>query len=520
MGRAGRSPRHSTTHASMFSYPVTRRYPFRWITPVVIIGFVVATILFTFLNFVSTGYTLVNEESWNPNATVSSGVWMNHWPSFLVSKVEPSCEPINVQVGSEFFTNQTALRYTLTDVWQTSQGGAGAGNGVASSLTYFSNLIENCSVNSVEIDYAAMDRSASQFAYSEWGAVVRTYATCTILGSGGLTNFNITQEYDYVPSDISFSTLYTFLGTNFLSRNRTDKSSLWWGESLMSMYWTHSTYQMQTIRENQTTNDAPGIRKGTLYFYPNDDRTITNMTDPDFFECDYRFIIDKSQGAFDVVFPGTYGEYRSQTRLSTLVQQASYPNIWTEADALAKAAYSTVMTDLGQTSAKSNLLTDPASLSFFTTNFTEATRNIANAYPGPADRPYGTEDSGPLGTTPSVIKTKYLCQVPQRKPAGSLFVSILVADLVFLQALWFVFIYVVDMFFLRRHPERNHCEGCVVDARMRNLGPDTLPLTKEDAEVEMGGLRPRSSESRSRSVSRSRLMAQSMDMGNRDFYRP
>ncbi|EMD00175.1 hypothetical protein BAUCODRAFT_367508 [Baudoinia panamericana UAMH 10762] len=424
----------TSQHASSFSYSITRPYPYRWFTPVVVVGFIVFTILFSFLNLVTSGYTLVVQQSADPNATMANnGVWSRHIPAFLTNKVQPSCQTVNVPLGSELFTNQTALTYTLTDVWQPSGGGAAAGNGVAPSLTYFNNILENCTVNSVEIDYAAMDRTASQFAYSEWGAVVRTYATCSIVGTNGTTNFNVTQEYDYVPSDVSAMTLYTFLGTNFLSRNKTSKSSLFWGESLMSMYWAFSTYQMQNIRANQTSNNQPAVRKGTMYFYPNTNKVVSNMTDPDFFQCDFRFIIDKSLGNYDIVYPGSYGEYKEHTQLSTLLSMQAYPNIWQDADILAKAAYSTVLADLGQSSARSNILLDPDQLKYFTANFSEARHNIANAYPGPAVRQYGTEQSGPLGTTPSTLSASYLCQVPQRKSIGNLLISVLVADLVFLQ---------------------------------------------------------------------------------------
>jgi len=180
--------------SSLFSYGITKPYPFRWFTPLVVVSFIILTVLFSLLNFVSTGYTLVVQESSNPNITVHSNVWMRHWPSFLTSKVQPTCQTVNLPVGSEFFTNQTALTYTLTDVWQPQAGGAGAGYGIAPSLTYYNNVMENCSVNSVEVDFSAMDRSANQFAYSEWGAVVRSYATCSLSGTNGTMKFNITQE--------------------------------------------------------------------------------------------------------------------------------------------------------------------------------------------------------------------------------------------------------------------------------------------------------------------------------------
>lgn len=49
----------------------------------------------------------------------------------------------------------------------------------------------------------------------------------------------------------------------------------------------------------------------------------------------------------------------------------------------------------------------------------------------------GFKDSmGPLGTTDSQVFSNYACSVPVLKSGGSLFVSVLVADLVFLSVLW------------------------------------------------------------------------------------
>jgi hypothetical protein len=72
---------------------------------------------------------------------------------------------------------------------------AGGGNrNVLSSLTYFSNVIEQCAVNSIEVDLEALDRPTNQFAYSEWGASVRAYVSCTIEGASGQTSFNLSRK--------------------------------------------------------------------------------------------------------------------------------------------------------------------------------------------------------------------------------------------------------------------------------------------------------------------------------------
>ena len=59
-------------YQSLFSYNITRSYPFRWLTPVVIIGGIVATILVSFLNVAATGYELYSLSSADPNATLAA----------------------------------------------------------------------------------------------------------------------------------------------------------------------------------------------------------------------------------------------------------------------------------------------------------------------------------------------------------------------------------------------------------------------------------------------------------------
>jgi hypothetical protein len=62
--------------------------------------------------------------------------------------------------------------------------------------------------------------------------------------------------------------------------------------------------------------------------------------------------------------------------------------------------------------------------------------------------------------SPSQIVLQYLCQVPHLKSTGSLIISILVADLVFLQVLWKVFNWAVTLTLERRDLKANYCLGC------------------------------------------------------------
>lgn len=60
------------------------------------------------------------------------------------------------------------------------------------------------------------------------------------------------------------------------------------------------------------------------------------------------------------------------------------------------------------------------------------------------------KETGPLGTKNAQIFSQYACSVPIRKDGGTLFPAILVADLVFLQALWTLLKWVADAMVLRR----------------------------------------------------------------------
>jgi hypothetical protein len=154
--------------------------------------------------------------------------------------------------------------------------------------------------------------------------------------------------------------------------------------------------------------------------------------------------------------------YSGSHKIGDLNAIKAYPNIWIQGDSLAKSTYSTVLTDLGQFSSKTNILTDARLSQYFTSNFSLALKHIANAKPGPATQDYDTlkAATGPLGIRPSVINTTYICQVPRLKSSGTLFIAVLVADLVLLQALWKIFTLATGWLLLAKNQGDNECEGC------------------------------------------------------------
>ncbi len=116
--------------------------------------------------------------------------------------------------------------------------------------------------------------------------------------------------------------------------------------------------------------------------------------------------------------------------------------------------YSADMIDLGQTQ-QPNILLNATAFQTYASDFANSSNRPSwiNQVVGSALDSYSAlqNQTGPLGASPAVIFTKCFCQVPQRKSTGSLLVSILVADLIFLQALWKAF-NLVGSILARRDP--------------------------------------------------------------------
>ena len=166
-----------------FTYNLTRSYPYRYYTPVLIVDFLIATALFSFLNYVSSGYTL--QASYLPDSNdttwASSDSWLKHWPSAFVGSIRPTCQPSSIPVGTRTMTNNSALSWTITNVTLHTSDSIE----VLSSLVYQSNLLQECRFRSIALylDSYLGGRNAPQISWSAWGAQLEGRVYCQVHNS-------------------------------------------------------------------------------------------------------------------------------------------------------------------------------------------------------------------------------------------------------------------------------------------------------------------------------------------------
>ncbi len=201
---------------------------------------------------------------------------------------------------------------------------------------------------------------------------------------------------------------------------------------------------------------------------------VSDIADLDFFaDPGYHFVFESIDSNGDIYGrPGCCinpARHNFSGAIGSLAQHNLAPNIWIEVDSFAKSFYTTIMADLGQVSNDSILQNDTL-LQHFTSNITSMIgpreQNGVETYwllAGPARQSYNElkDATGHLNVSASVIYAQYFCQVPELKSGGSLFIAILVADLVFLQALWKVLNWSTIAWLERTDPHANFCPGCL-----------------------------------------------------------
>lgn len=456
-------------HASIFSYNLSRPYPYRWFTPVVLVGGLLATVLFSVVNLAANGYQLQTVYVTDPNATISQKYWYTTGAFGLNSKLKSTCEPQNLLLGTQLFTSNLGLSYTITKIQHDGN------DSPEPAVSYLNHTLEECQVDSVDVHLARADQSppssldATVVNWWTWHAGSATAsATCAVMGSSGKVNVTLSTTLN--PTKRDYSYLLTI---------PTDSSSTWWATRVLNLYWVGLLWTM--------TYASTGL-KGTLFDksqFSFSLKDIHAMKSPALFNLDgFDFNMDDGGILNDQSLVSTNRLFNNATLRPNISATA------TEALGFAKAFYSLVLVDLGQRETP-NLFLDEDLLKYALDAPDDIFRTTDSEWLG-SDKVYTTLDAneyctlcspnetscdtyvpmnqsynafkdqlGPLNTTAATIFMQYACSVPQARSVGTTFLSVLLADLVFLQALWTLFNLVTAWFMGRRFPNSNFCEGCL-----------------------------------------------------------
>jgi hypothetical protein len=259
-----------------FSYNVTRPYPLRFFTAIIIVLFLIATIFLSFFNTIVTGYDLRVTYSTNPNATIARKMWYDK-PVFKgIRKLSPSCEPKEIGVQQKFNTNKNGFIYSIDSITTMDQDGLLV---PSPSMRYLNNTLENCTINYIKIEMAKeLGRTAQQVAWSRWGPQLLAAISCFITNEQGHTQFDFTTDYDLIPPNANKRYDLTGGGRDqwafaaqqklyqFVVSNNTQNPAMWWAESLMSYGWLDASFKIEAA-DSAMKGDGKW-QSGSISLYP------------------------------------------------------------------------------------------------------------------------------------------------------------------------------------------------------------------------------------------------------------
>lgn len=148
-----------------FSYHLTRDYPQKWLPWLIYIGGICLLCLFSVINLAANGYTPDVQYSTDPNATLSQKHWTHNTPFEWFDKSSSACQSQTLSVNSQFLTDKLSLLYTVTGIWQSRTPDNIT---VLPSLRYTNNILENCTVNNIVLNFDAYKRTAGQQSFLPW----------------------------------------------------------------------------------------------------------------------------------------------------------------------------------------------------------------------------------------------------------------------------------------------------------------------------------------------------------------
>lgn len=446
---------------SWFHYPITRPYPFRWFTPVVIVGGIVFTVFFSILNFGSYGFQLRTIYTGDPNTTVeeAQSKWYFRSPFNWGDQIRISCEAASLPVGSSFLTSNLGLRYELT----------GVSGDVTGSAPYLNNTLEDCVIDRIEIYLHKADLSTPPGNWPSWDDS----------SSSATGHCNISNNDNGVPTQLTFTTTLTNTGLLdwVVNSDPISHASLWWGSRLLNMYYYGTLQTMARVEGNPNP-----FMKGLLSYWP---QSIDSNAD-ETFQLIYYVLVENGVVINSGGGAQTFDQLRDNYFQSPMMEGLQF----------AKMMRALVEVDFGINHPTNPLLND-ALLQEAIASVGDPNReaggvlndtgkpeylnglNWPGTIPDASNLTWINETyslfapvMGKLGTKNATIITQYACNVPEAKSTGTLLLAILLANIVFLQALWKILNVVAEAMVEKKDIHGDWCAGCLKAISGSSVGND------------------------------------------------
>jgi hypothetical protein len=163
----------------IFRYPITRIYPHAWFPWAVYIGGACVLILSSLLDFAANGYILDVHYTNDYNGTITTKTWAQKLA--FTSRVVASCQPQNLQVNTQLYTDKLALVYGLDKIWVEGEDGTGRIKTLP-SLQYAHNPMRDCSISMIQVDMSSDDgMNARQRGATPWGISALVWQSRTLI---------------------------------------------------------------------------------------------------------------------------------------------------------------------------------------------------------------------------------------------------------------------------------------------------------------------------------------------------
>ncbi|RSL63343.1 hypothetical protein CEP53_004450 [Fusarium sp. AF-6] len=426
-------------HSSWFEYPISRPYPFRWFTPLTIVGGIVLAVVFTLINLGSSGFYLQSEFTSDPNKTVAGETqWFMKPPFSWEHNIEPKCEAKMLSVGDSFFTSALGFQYTVKSLESFNDSDPKSVT-TFPTIPYMKNTLEDCYLDRVSLKLKKSDAVGSPTWWISWSSAssVDATAACSVMTQHGRVNVSLALQYTGITDH-----LYGYI----LEDNPRTNASIWWGTRLLNAYLAGAWEIMSLTQQVSDEKDDHYWAFGNIPYWRN--LSQQDIRSLDFFSSDAWIASSRGWIANTNTKNFTY-----------LFENPKHPvsPVATEGLHYAKILHSLVSIDLGNCQAPNLLLNDddlkyainapdsPNRKSNEKLDYSNGTYYADMARYSKIPRPYTIYNrnltflneaydefrplTGKLGCKNSTIVAQYLCSVPRSKSTGTMILAIVLANL-------------------------------------------------------------------------------------------